>query len=868
MNHDRSTVNNHLYEYINNHSRHSTLTLENSRGSFDRTHDQLPSYEETLLMTSGNVVLSAGTTACDSLLTSSNNQPVCQGGFVLVPIAMAGGATAPLISMESRIPTPAVHCSHQVANLWSDSAGASSGSACSSPDYNRLIVANGTAGGAAASPTNLGAGGTGMLLNNNNHLLSIGGLIDSPMTSPGSPGPSPEYWSTPRTARSDERDHHQTDFELISDKSAKRRNRSRSSSADLVADRGVIITSPERKQVSGRGISPAHDQLILTPSAIKSEDEEHQSQRNRKKHRRGRPRADELPGLMLEGSTSPSSIKCKYCERVFPRDKSLKAHEDLHLGKKPHLCDFPGCTRSFAQTGQLNTHQRLHTGERPFLCTEPGCGARFTHANRHCTKHPNRSLVRSPQPVLRPIGNNVSLEEKAWLERYYGEKARKTLYKSSKRAKSRSEETSLEQENVCEENQDHDDDDDDDEHAKRNKRPKKAKRSRDECTPRSRQFCESPVPEDEVSHRLPMTPAYSPPDSAYLSNLVASEDEDSAKREELSRILHLSFQVQESLGTNVTVDACQLPVTPIRRSSEDGNGKDLVSEDDEPAVEASDLETSLVLPCLGFHSAELLCPTPQSEDEERTTITGAYQLPDTPVRKPQDRHGSGRLNESRLILMSEEDEELVGSDARQLPVTPVWDYQDELDDGSPIPRLEDHEPARTSPSQLFSTPVSRSAGYERSLPFKKRQLLKFESEALAQPISWETNTDSGSGHVSEDLYSSAQWSLSSSRWTSPIAETQESQREDVLPMPQPFAVLSVPAEPCVNIHSTGNELRASVLRHVGRSSYDVPSLAVPTDQECQIEQVVVHECTVEDDETQRLAALALLNLAQKSTLRL
>lgn len=49
--------------------------------------------------------------------------------------------------------------------------------------------------------------------------------------------------------------------------------------------------------------------------------------------KRGRPRADAITNLMMEGTTSPSSIKCRYCNRVFPREKSLQAHLRTHTGK-------------------------------------------------------------------------------------------------------------------------------------------------------------------------------------------------------------------------------------------------------------------------------------------------------------------------------------------------------------------------------------------------------------------------------------------------------------------------------------------------------------------------------------------------------
>lgn len=49
-------------------------------------------------------------------------------------------------------------------------------------------------------------------------------------------------------------------------------------------------------------------------------------------NRRGRPRSEALTTLMIEGSTSPSAIKCGFCNRVFPREKSLQAHLRTHTG--------------------------------------------------------------------------------------------------------------------------------------------------------------------------------------------------------------------------------------------------------------------------------------------------------------------------------------------------------------------------------------------------------------------------------------------------------------------------------------------------------------------------------------------------------
>lgn len=56
-------------------------------------------------------------------------------------------------------------------------------------------------------------------------------------------------------------------------------------------------------------------------------------QPNLKEGRRGRPRADAVTTMMMEGSSSPSTIKCKFCMRVFSREKSLQTHIRTHTGE-------------------------------------------------------------------------------------------------------------------------------------------------------------------------------------------------------------------------------------------------------------------------------------------------------------------------------------------------------------------------------------------------------------------------------------------------------------------------------------------------------------------------------------------------------
>ncbi|XP_066844796.1 zinc finger protein 367 [Anser cygnoides] len=136
--------------------------------------------------------------------------------------------------------------------------------------------------------------------------------------------------------------------------------------------------------------------------------------------RRGRPRADTVRDLISEGELSSSRIRCNVCNRVFPREKSLQAHKRTHTGERPYLCDYPDCGKAFVQSGQLKTHQRLHTGEKPFVCSENGCLSRFTHANRHCPKHPYARLKR--EELTDRLSEKQTADNKAvaeWLAKYW-----------------------------------------------------------------------------------------------------------------------------------------------------------------------------------------------------------------------------------------------------------------------------------------------------------------------------------------------------------------------------------------------------------------------------------------------------------------
>ncbi|XP_043915638.1 zinc finger protein 367 [Protopterus annectens] len=172
--------------------------------------------------------------------------------------------------------------------------------------------------------------------------------------------------------------------------------------------------------------------------------------------RRGRPRAEMVRDLIHEGEHSSSRIRCNICSRVFPREKSLQAHKRTHTGERPYLCDYPDCGKAFVQSGQLKTHQRLHTGEKPFACSESECSSRFTHANRHCQKHPYARLRRveptGGQCKLQMVNNKDVAE---WLERYWQTREQRTTNVKGKTVQK----TDQEQQDPMEYMQSDDDDD-------------------------------------------------------------------------------------------------------------------------------------------------------------------------------------------------------------------------------------------------------------------------------------------------------------------------------------------------------------------------------------------------------------------------
>lgn len=80
---------------------------------------------------------------------------------------------------------------------------------------------------------------------------------------------------------------------------------------------------------------------------------------------------------------------CSYCLKPFGAKYKRDAHELIHTGVFPYVCDVEGCEKAFRQKIQLTNHRRTHTGERPYICST--CGKSYltrSHLNTHIgSKH-------------------------------------------------------------------------------------------------------------------------------------------------------------------------------------------------------------------------------------------------------------------------------------------------------------------------------------------------------------------------------------------------------------------------------------------------------------------------------------------------
>ncbi|XP_054881960.1 zinc finger protein 408-like, partial [Poeciliopsis prolifica] len=98
---------------------------------------------------------------------------------------------------------------------------------------------------------------------------------------------------------------------------------------------------------------------------------------------------------------------CSYCGKSLRDPHSLRYHERLHTGERPHRCSI--CGKGYTMATKLRRHMRSsHLKEKPYSCS---CGASYTLRQsllRHEAQHRPKTEGPSKAGPEEPVGSGCS----------------------------------------------------------------------------------------------------------------------------------------------------------------------------------------------------------------------------------------------------------------------------------------------------------------------------------------------------------------------------------------------------------------------------------------------------------------------------
>uniref|UniRef100_A0A7N6BPK7 C2H2-type domain-containing protein n=1 Tax=Anabas testudineus TaxID=64144 RepID=A0A7N6BPK7_ANATE len=101
--------------------------------------------------------------------------------------------------------------------------------------------------------------------------------------------------------------------------------------------------------------------------------------------------------------------QCTVCGKTFLTANELRLHNRYHTGERPYKCEV--CGKAFIQSGYLKSHMRIHTGEKPFKCDVCDKGFRLSY---HMKKHRRTHTGKPKSYICEECGLAFLLKKSLW----------------------------------------------------------------------------------------------------------------------------------------------------------------------------------------------------------------------------------------------------------------------------------------------------------------------------------------------------------------------------------------------------------------------------------------------------------------------